>query len=300
MATTKTFVRRQLTYSNATSITACEAAPPFPKNFGLTLRARFVAELATSRPRTRLSTPRPVGGAITHGSQSSWFLRASSPSHHSFRQRSTATQENVQREPSQEDIELANHPEPSPRLDPARQLVLDLAIHQEQNVFITGPARSGKSCLLREFVQLLDAKYSQEKVVVAASTGLAHSIGGTNIHDFTSSGIEGLIAHIHKHPTKLERWRTVKALVVDDISMIPAKLLDALDEIARKVRMDDRPFGGIQLILGGDFCQIPPELRDEYSGKPQFCFQAESWRKAMIHTVGLTEVFREDPYSPTC
>ncbi|KAK0647310.1 ATP-dependent DNA helicase PIF1 [Lasiodiplodia hormozganensis] len=77
--------------------------------------------------------------------------------------------------------------------------------------------------------------------------------------------------------------------------MIPAKLLDALDEIARKVRMDDRPFGGIQLILGGDFCQIPPELRDEYSGKPQFCFQAESWRKAMIHTVGLTEVFGEDP-----
>lgn len=306
MATTKTFVRRQLAYSNATSITACEAAP---KTFGLTnitranasLRARLVTELATSRPRTRLfsrvaaSTPHPVGGAITHGSQSSWFLRASSPSHHSFRQRSTATQENVQSEPSEEEIELANQPEPSPRLDAARRLVLDLVIHQEQNVFITGPARSGKSCLLREFVEVLEAKYSREDVVVAASTGIAHSIGGTIIHDFTSSGIKELIAHIHEHPTKLERWRNVKVLVVDDISMIPAKLLDTLDEVARKVRMDDRPFGGIQLILGGDFCQIPPALKEEDGGVPDFCFQAESWRKAMLHTVGLTEVFGEDP-----
>ena len=74
------------------------------------------------------------------------------------------------------------------------------------------------------------------------------------------------------------------------VSMVDADLFDKMDIIAKRVRHSDRPFGGIQMIVTGDFFQLPPVNKDRPS---KFAFEAESWRKTITQTVLLTQVFRQ-------
>jgi ATP-dependent DNA helicase PIF1 len=79
-----------------------------------------------------------------------------------------------------------------------------------------------------------------------------------------------------------------KILIVDEVSMIDGQLLDKIDEVARAVRKDQRTFGGLQLVLCGDVCQLPPVGRDS-----TFFFEAKCWKTAVNRTVQLTRVFRQ-------
>ena len=103
----------------------------------------------------------------------------------------------------------------------------------------------------------------------------------------------------------LARWRACSRLVVDEVSMLDARLFDALDAIARAVRnRPDAPFGGIQLVLCGDFFQLPPVARggggEDDSGTAgaahNYAFAAAAWADAQLAVVTLTEPFRQaDP-----
>ncbi|XP_059953167.1 ATP-dependent DNA helicase PIF1 isoform X7 [Mesoplodon densirostris] len=94
-----------------------------------------------------------------------------------------------------------------------------------------------------------------------------------------------------QRPGVRQGWLNCQRLVIDEISMVEADLFDKLEAVARAVRQQSKPFGGIQLIICGDFLQLPPVTKG--SQPPQFCFQAKSWRRCVPVTLELTEVWRQ-------
>lgn len=183
--------------------------------------------------------------------------------------------------------------------------VKDLVVDQGKSVFFTGSAGTGKSVLMRSIIAALKKKYVREgdRVAVTASTGLAAcNIGGVTLHSFGGIGlgkedVPTLIKKIKKNNKAKLRWTRTKVLIIDEISMVDGDLFDKLEEIARGMRNNGRPFGGIQLVITGDFFQLPPV--PDYNQKSRgvkFAFDAATWGTAIHHTIGLTEVFRQkDP-----
>lgn len=199
--------------------------------------------------------------------------------------------------------------------------VIDLVVNQNKSVFFTGPAGTGKSVLMRAIIEELKKKYSRdpERVAVTASTGLAAcNIGGITLHSFsgtfdfviagsssvltTRTGIglgkedaSALVKKVRRNPKAKNRWLRVKCLIIDEVSMVDGDLFDKLSHIGRVIRNNGRPWGGMQLIITGDFFQLPPVPE---SGKRdvKFAFDASTWSTSIDHTIGLTEVFRQrDP-----
>jgi len=138
---------------------------------------------------------------------------------------------------------------------------------------------------------------------VTAPTGIAAcNVGGITIHSFAGIGmgnedVSKLIDKVKKNRRHRKRWEECKILFIDEVSMLSASLLDKLDSIARKIRQSDDPFGGIQLVLCGDFHQLPP-VHKRNSGDRSgslFCFQAQCWPHLIKprHCVVLNKVFRQ-------
>lgn len=85
-----------------------------------------------------------------------------------------------------------------------------------------------------------------------------------------------------------------KVLIIDEVSMVDGELFDKLEELARKIRNNGRPFGGIQLVVTGDFFQLPPV--PESNREAKFAFDSATWNTSIQHTILLTHVFRQkDP-----
>lgn len=187
-------------------------------------------------------------------------------------------------------------------LSEEQQHVLDLVVEKKKSVFFTGSAGTGKSVLLREIITSLRKKYAREpdRIAVTASTGLAAcNVGGVTLHSFAGIGLgkepaAELVKKIKKNQKARHRWMRTKVLVVDEVSMVDGELFDKLESIARQLRNNGRPFGGIQLVITGDFFQLPP-VPDK--GKvAQFAFDASTWTTAVEYTIGLHHVFRQkDP-----
>jgi len=180
--------------------------------------------------------------------------------------------------------------------------VLNLVVEQKKSVFFTGSAGTGKSVLLREIIWKVRTKFmrEQDRVAVTASTGLAAcNIGGVTLHSFAGIGlgkeqVPELVKKIRRNQKAKNRWMRTKVLIVDEISMVDGELFDKLEEIARIIRNNGRPFGGIQLVITGDFFQLPPV--PEGGKAARFCFDAHSWNTVVEHTIGLHHVFRQkDP-----
>lgn len=190
-------------------------------------------------------------------------------------------------------------------LSQEQQKVLDLVVNQSKSVFFTGSAGTGKSVLMRAIIAELRKKYSREpdRVAVTASTGLAAcNIGGVTLHSFGGIGlgkedVPALVKKIKRNQKAKNRWIRTKILIVDEISMVDGDLFDKLEGIARHMRNNGRPFGGIQLVITGDFFQLPPVPDfDNKARAVKFAFDAGTWPTAIHHTIGLTEVFRQkDP-----
>ncbi|CAI2165531.1 2670_t:CDS:10 [Funneliformis geosporum] len=124
-------------------------------------------------------------------------------------------------------------------LSEEQKKVFYLAVREKENIFFTGAAGTGKSFLLKRIIAALQLRYGRERVAVTALTGIAAvNINGTTLHSFSGIGLE--------------------VLVIDEISMLEGDLLDKLEIIARTVRNNSQPFGGLQLIFCGDFFQLPP------------------------------------------
>ena len=195
------------------------------------------------------------------------------------------------------------------RLSNEQQNVLDLVVKKKRSVFFTGPAGTGKSVLMRSIIDDLRRMYAREpdRVAVTASTGLAAcNIGGVTLHSFGGIGlgkeaVPELVKKISRNAKVKNRWIRAKVLIIDEISMVDGDLFDKLEAIAKLIRKNGRPFGGIQLVITGDFFQLPP-VPDNSTGRAvKFAFDAGTWSTAIDHTIGLTEVFRQkDPGLSLC
>ena len=188
-------------------------------------------------------------------------------------------------------------------LSEEQKKVLNLVAEAGQSCFFTGSAGTGKSVLMREIISVLRKKHTlqPDRVAVTASTGLAAcNIGGVTLHSFAGIGlgkddVDVLIKRVKRNPKAKARWMRTKVLVIDEISMVDSILFDRLEAIARAVRNNGRPFGGMQLVVTGDFFQLPP-VPDVGSREAKFAFEADTWRTSIQHTIGLTQVFRQkDP-----
>lgn len=148
-------------------------------------------------------------------------------------------------------------------------------------MFFTGDAGTGKSYLLRVLVEALQEQVGKDKVFVTASTGIAAcNIGGITVHSFAGLGIAEMdlnhtLRKIRQNESAVDRWKTCSVLVIDEISMLDGRLFDTLEYTARVLRCSDLPFGGIQVVLCGDFFQLPPVGLGRNG--VIFCFEARWW-----------------------
>lgn len=171
-------------------------------------------------------------------------------------------------------------------------------VMEGKNVFFTGSAGTGKSVLLRAIIKSLRQKNvkSPDAVAVTASTGIAAcNIGGVTLHSFGGVGIAqgtavDLANKIKKNQKAASRWGRTRVLIIDEISMLEGDFFDKLETIARILRKNSKPFGGIQLVLTGDFFQLPPVVK---SSVVKFAFNAQCWKDCMDCTFNLTKVFRQ-------
>src|SRR5215469_13798880 len=133
------------------------------------------------------------------------------------------------------------------------------------NVFLTGAPGAGKTYVLNQFVDR--AMRAGRRLEVTASTGIAAShIGGTTIHSWSGLGI---LDDLHAEDLKrlgasdklIKRYNSVDILVIDEISMLHGKRLDMVNRLAKVLRGNEAPFGGLQVILVGDLFQLPPVSR---------------------------------------
>ncbi|GJQ73256.1 putative DNA-dependent ATPase and 5'-3' DNA helicase [Trypoxylus dichotomus] len=172
-----------------------------------------------------------------------------------------------------------------------QQAVLDACL-AGLNVFFTGSAGTGKSFLLKQIIAALPP----DVTTATASTGVAAChIGGITLHQFAGIGngdatIERAFQLASK-PATATIWRKCRHLIIDEISMVDGDYFEKVETIAKMVRKNDKPFGGIQLILCGDFFQLPPVRKDNTK---KFCFQTPVWEKCIQRCFELTQVHRQN------
>ena len=169
------------------------------------------------------------------------------------------------------------------------------AMIEGHNIFITGPGGSGKSHVINYFVNYFkeNIESEDEKLHVTSSTGLSSLlINGVTINQYAGIGIfdkenEYYIKRINRNKITKKRWLTTKVLIIDEISMISANFFEKLDFLAQKIRKSLKPFGGIQIILSGDFLQLPPVRATD------FCFESFSWDVTIQKIFYFNEIIRQ-------
>lgn len=156
------------------------------------------------------------------------------------------------------------------------------AFQEKRNLFITGSAGTGKTLLLNHLISLA----GPVGVHCTALTGLAAlNIRGTTLHKFAGCGLaRGDADHLYRSMSFYTkgRWRSARVLFIDEVSMLDADLFEKLDALARRVRMAPQElFGGIQLVMVGDFFQLPPVgqvAMDGSGGEKRMLFESPAFR----------------------
>lgn len=164
------------------------------------------------------------------------------------------------------------------------------------NVFLTGEPGAGKTYVLNQYIDwLLSCDVS---VAVTASTGIAAThIGGTTIHSWCSIGARDTLTQydldaIASNEKTVKRVKKAHVLVIDEISMLDGRVLDMVESVCRTIKQRGEAFGGMQIIVVGDFFQLPPIAgRGEMS---RFAFESRAWDSAKFLTCYLTEQHRQE------
>jgi len=175
-------------------------------------------------------------------------------------------------------------------LNSEQQQAIDL-VREGKHVFISGSAGVGKSVCLKHIIQI--SRNEGKNVGVTASTGLAaYLLRGRTIHSFLGIGLGDKSAPVLAESVKKKNRMLVKKLqeldmlIVDEVSMISDELLDKISEYLQLIRKCNLPFGGVQMILCGDFCQLPP-----LNGG--FAFESKIWKTCGIKIIILKNLMRQ-------
>lgn len=179
-----------------------------------------------------------------------------------------------------------------------------------KNVFLTGPAGSGKTFVLNEYIKFL--KDHGVEVAVTASTGIAAThLKGMTIHSWTGIGIKDFLTdydldNLEQKAYLWKRFEKTKVLIIDEISMLSSSTMDCIDRVAKVFKRSEEPFGGLQVIFSGDFFQLPPIdkkplyneqiifLDEEEVSKTPFAFKSRAWKNCDLHTCYLSEQYRQE------
>ncbi len=189
----------------------------------------------------------------------------------------------------------------------------EFALNTSQSFFLTGKAGTGKTTLLRNILQ----KTTKNTVVVAPTGVAAINAGGVTIHSMFSLPLTSFIPnndfvdlnvannrtslkkHMRYRKEKRKLLQELELLIIDEISMVRADLLDAIEFVLQQVRHNEEPFGGLQVVFIGDLFQLPPVVREdswnflrEYYDSP-FFFDSQAWKNANAFTIELKHIYRQ-------
>ncbi len=165
------------------------------------------------------------------------------------------------------------------------------------NVFLTGEPGSGKTHTVNAYI-----KYLREHDIepsVTASTGIAAThVGGMTIHSWSGVGIKRVLQPydletLSQRESLVKRLNAAKILIIDEISMLDATVLDLVERITRLLRQRPEPFGGLQVIFVGDFFQLPP-IPQQGEGPARFAFESLAWKRANPIVCYLSEQHRQE------
>lgn len=176
--------------------------------------------------------------------------------------------------------------------------ILEILNNSNNSIFITGGAGTGKSTLLSNFV-----RNTNKKLIVLAPTGIAAlNVGGQTIHSFFHFPPTIIRTnHIHFHYDKKKLFKNLEMIIIDEISMVRADLMNGIDMALRLNRgLPHEPFGGIQMVFIGDLFQLPPvlpkkdkeEIHEKFGGK--YFFNAPVFEYFDYHFKELTKIFRQN------
>ena len=165
-----------------------------------------------------------------------------------------------------------------------------------KNVFVTGPAGSGKTHLINTYIKYL--REHEIDIGITASTGIAAThMGGMTIHSWAGIGIAASMTKsdleaLAEKSYLSKRFARVKVLIIDEVSMLHHFRFDLVNKVVRAMKGNSKPFGGVQIVLCGDFFQLPPVSRQ---GEPatQFIYTSDSWKESNFTICYLSEQFRQ-------
>ena len=165
-----------------------------------------------------------------------------------------------------------------------------------KNVFITGSAGTGKTYLLQQFIEYLHERQIYPTIV--APTGIAAShLKGQTIHSFFALGIRdtvvdnGYVEFLLEKSYLKSRFSKLKVLIIDEVSMVSPEIFSSMDKVLRAFKNSPEPFGGVQVVISGDFFQLPPVSR-EFKEK-RFAWQSPVWKSLELKSCYLNEKFRQ-------
>lgn len=177
------------------------------------------------------------------------------------------------------------------------------------NVFLTGVAGTGKTFTTREIIKRIQERYDEQPTVplaVTSSTGITaiQFETGQTLHSFAGLGLaQDSMDFIRLKALKSRKlraiWQGIEHLIIDEVSMVDPIYLEKLDMVARVARKNPHQvFGGIQVILIGDFAQLPFVVKGASNQRPPFLFERPLWEQMKLRVICLREVFRQasDPH----
>lgn len=166
------------------------------------------------------------------------------------------------------------------------------------HVFLTGEAGSGKTHTINQYTDYL--RHHEIDFAVTASTGIAAThIHGMTIHSWSGIGVQATLdddalKHIAENRYVSKRIKKAKVLIIDEVSMLDGRVLSLVERVCRRVRKLGMPFGGLQVVLVGDFFQLPPVSGKDKNGVAEFAFNAEIWQALRPTVCYLTEQHRQE------
>ncbi len=167
-----------------------------------------------------------------------------------------------------------------------------------KNVFLTGSAGAGKTYVLNQYISYLNER--KVPVAITASTGIAAThMNGMTIHSWAGFGIKERLTKANLVTMRTKKYlkkhlEEAMILIIDEISMLHKNQLKMVDEVLRFFKEDDRAFGRIQIVLCGDFFQLPPIGKNHEKSRDKFAFMSDAWLNAQLNVCYLTEQYRQE------